>query len=601
MSKSEILIFGGTSEGRLAVKTLDEGTGGYFYSTKENYQKIDYRHGHHISGTMTCEEIKDFCRNNHIKVIIDAAHPFASELHSNIAKVSDSLKIPVIRLERNYCDLEGEGFDICENFTDAVTKLKKDGVTRLLALTGVETISRLKDYWTENTTYFRVLKREDSIRKALSYGFPESQICFYEPGGTADLIKKLQPQAIITKESGESGGFEEKIEAAKKSGVKIYVVKRPDLSPSFVNVYGQYGLRMEIEKLLPGFFPLHIGFTTGSCATAAAKAALISLLYGKQLKEIDFTIAAGERMRMDVESVSRSADSGKATVIKYSGDDPDVTNGCRITAEVRHSDSGSINFLRGKGVGVVTLPGLGVKVGEPAINPKPREMMVSELNSLYKGGLDVTISVENGETITDKTFNGRVGVEGGISIIGTSGIVQPFSHEAFIDSIRRQINIAKATGCDMIVMNSGGKSEKFMKTLYPQLPSQSFIHYGNAIGETLSEVEKSGIRKVSIATMTGKAVKLAEGNMDTHSHKVTFNKDFLTDVALKEGCSQKALKIISEINMARDLLTAFDESDKIKFFNGIVKLCHRNCKKYFGGTLHSFIISEDGEILASHS
>ena len=415
---------------------------------------------------------------------------------------------------------------------------------------------------------------------------------------TAKLIEEIWPDAILTKESGDTGGFSEKVEAAAKRGVIIFAVRRPKLPDRFIVVDGRHGLRREIEQRLPEFYSLHTGFTTGSCAVAAAKAALTALLTGDKRNEVSFRIPEGETMRMAVENVEIGSDSATASVIKDAGDDPDVTNGCRISATVSYASHPGISFHGGKGIGTVTLSGLGLDIGEPAINPVPRKNISDELSAIYQGGLDVTISLENGETLCDKTFNPRVGITGGISIIGTTGIIRPFSHEAFIDCIRREMDVALAMNCSCVVINSGGKSERFMKALYPDLPPHAFIHYGNAVGETLEIAEAKNVPRLAIGVMLGKAVKLAEGNMDTHSHKITVNREFLKSVAKEAGCSQASLAIFDTFNLARELPALLDVADSSKFFPRLLELCHRHCSKIFHNTLEMALLADDGKILS---
>ena len=355
--------------------------------------------------------------------------------------------------------------------------------------------------------------------------------------------------------------------------MKVFVVRRPKLSDNFIVVDGKHGLRREIEKLLPEFFPLHTGFTTGSCAAAAAKAALIALVFGEKLNEVSFKIPEGETMRMPVEAVVVNSQSAAASVIKDSGDDPDVTDGCRIIAIVSYSSRPGISFHGGRGIGTVTLPGLGLKVGEPAINPTPRKNIQNELSSIYAGGLDVTISLENGEVLCDKTFNSRVGVVGGVSIIGTTGIIRPFSHEAFIDCIRREMDVALAMNCDCIIVNSG-------------------------VGETMEIGREKNVPKMAIGIMLGKAVKLAEGNMDTHSHKVTVNRAFLKSLAKNSGCSDDALQVIDRFNLARELPSLLNEEDSALFFPALLTLCHKHCAEIFSNILESVLLADDGKVLS---
>ena len=593
-----ILVFGGTTEGRIAVETLDEGSGKYFYSTRGNLQNIECAHGEHIHGAMTEPDMASFCSSNDIRLIIDAAHPFASSLHSTIERVSHKLGIPVIRLERRYPYADYEKIVWCESFQEAITAMEAEGIERLLALTGVQTIKKLKPHWSRHQTWFRILNREESIEIAAAEGFPADRVVYYDETSLDSLLKSIRPDGIITKESGETGGFIEKIEAARQYGIKVFVVKRPKLSDDFIIVDGRHSLRREVEMLLPEFYPLHTGFTTGSCATAAAKAALVALLTSKKVNDIDFRIPDGETMHMQIESVTTCGDAAIATVVKDAGDDPDVTNRSRISVKVSYAQHEGIRFFGGEGIGTVTIPGLGLPVGEAAINPIPRAMMVSELSALYNGGLDVTISLDGGAEIAKRTFNPRVGVFGGVSIIGTSGIVQPFSHEAFLESIRREMKVALANNCQMVAVNSGAKSEQFMKALLPELPQQAFIHYGNAIGETMSIAMDCGIKHLIIGLMLGKAVKLAEGNLDTHSHKVTINKEFLKSLAEECGCSEKAKEGIDALSLARELPSFLSQEDAALFFPEVLRRCHSQCAAIYKGRLDAILFTDDGKTLS---
>ncbi|MDE6342693.1 MAG: cobalt-precorrin-5B (C(1))-methyltransferase CbiD, partial [Muribaculaceae bacterium] len=324
----------------------------------------------------------------------------------------------------------------------------------------------------------------------------------------------------------------------------------------------------------------------------------MALLTGKKVRDIDFKIPEGETLHMPVESIMVEKDSAIACVIKDSGDDPDVTDRSLISVEVSFAEHEGIRFFGGEGIGTVTLPGLGLPVGEAAINPVPRSMMSSELSAIYDGGLDVTVSLQGGEELAERTFNPRVGVVGGVSIIGTSGIVRPFSHEAFLESIRREMKVALANGCEKVVVNSGGKSEKFMKALFPELPQQAFIHYGNAIGETMKIAEECGVKHLIIGLMLGKAVKLAEGNMDTHSHKVTVNREFLISLAAECGCSKDTEEVIANLSLARELPSHLNEADAGCFFPELLRSCHLHCSEIFKGKLDAVLIADDGKILS---
>ncbi|WP_196009345.1 cobalt-precorrin-5B (C(1))-methyltransferase CbiD, partial [Parabacteroides distasonis] len=561
-----ILILGGTTEGRVAVRVADEAAATYYYSTKGTLQSIECAHGIRLTGAMNAEEMECFCRDHAIKLLIDAAHPFAQVLHQTIEKVSKCLQIPVIRYERRYPPRD-EDLIWCDSYADAIHQMENKGIQRLLALSGVNTLAPLRPYWRSHTTWFRILEREESLSLAEKQGFPQERLVFYREGeDELKLLEQLHPDAILTKESGFSGYFTDKVNAARQFGIPVFVVKRPALPEIFYRVYGEDGLRKQIERLLPEFFPLKSGYTTGACATAAAKAALLALLSRKEQTESQITLPSGEQITLPVAYTEWAGCSATCTVIKESGDDPDVTNhsrirvtvqlsldasGCAIAVaeschgdgtavpsrwhkratvmaqeeycqETESDDTGRVIFQAGEGVGTVTLPGLGLKVGGPAINATPRKMIRQELIPLLPSPDSVaivTVSVPGGEELAKRTFNPKLGIIGGISIIGTSGIVRPFSSDAFIASIRKEASVAKAIGCETLVINSGAKSERYLRSLYASLPPQSFVHYGNFIGETLKIAADLGFKQVILGIMIGKAVKLAEGFLDTHSKK----------------------------------------------------------------------------------
>lgn len=604
-----ILIFGGTTEGRKAIKVCDEATKPYYYSTKGNLQKVDYAHAICVTGGMDEEGMLLFCKEKDIKLIIDAAHPFAEGLHQNIAIVSNRLNIPVIRLQRNYPEHE-ENILWFDSYEEAINYLKKNKINNLLALTGVNTISKLKPYWKKYNCWFRILDREESHSIVNSEGFPLDKIIYYKQGeNETSLLELLKPDAMITKESGESGGFNEKIDAAIKLDIPVLVVKRPTLSPSFISVYGENGLRKQIEALYPNFFELRTGYTTGTCATAATKAALIALLTNEKQSEVSITLPNGEWVHVPIHSTMISKKEACSTVIKDSGDDPDVTNGQEIVSTVcLNNNHKGIRFLQGEGVGKVTLPGLDSAIGEPSINKTPRMMMKREVYKVFrhhqdrlpdmslKTGIDITISVPNGEELALKTFNPKLGIDGGISIIGTSGIVKPFSSEAFVSSIRREMMVAKALGCKRVVINSGAKSERFVKEQYPDLPSQAFIHYGNFIGETIKIASDLDFKYLTMGIMIGKAVKLAEGFLDTHSKKVVMNKEFLSEIARQANCSAEIVGTIKNITMARELWNIIPEQGN-SFFSLLKDKCHKVCSPLFPkGELDILLIDEEGRI-----
>ncbi|MBQ6956990.1 MAG: cobalt-precorrin-5B (C(1))-methyltransferase [Bacteroidales bacterium] len=597
-----ILILGGTTEGRLAVRVADAAGSPYWYSTRGTLQQIECKNGTHITGALDEAAMTAFCQEHAIRLLVDAAHPFATELHQTVASVAESLDLPVVRVERTYSD-ETESIRWCIDYADAIRRLEADGITRLLALTGVQTIGKLRLFWERHDCWFRILRREESLVKAVQQGFDPMRLVYYEEEEDAALLARLQPQAILTKESGDSGGFAQKVAAAQAAGIPVYAVRRPALPASFEVVTGEHGLRKAIERRVPGFFPLRSGFTTGACATAAAKAALLTLL-GKPVGEtIPICFPDGEHLSLPVADVHLQphflSDEATATVIKDAGDDPDITNGQAIVVTVAFSDEPGIHFLQGEGVGRVTLPGLGLPIGGPAVNRVPRQMIEQELTALYDGGLDVTISVPGGRELAQRTFNPKLGIVDGISIIGTSGIVRPFSNEAFVDAIRREVEVAMAVGTPQLVINSGAKSESFLKKRFPDLPPQAFVHYGNFIGETLQIAADLKVPKVTMGIMLGKAVKLAEGHLDTHSKSVVMNKGFLKEVAAEAGCSPATAAAIDRLTLARELWKGLPSDDLRLFLSAILVRCVAACAAvYPAASLTILLLDEEGNTFA---
>lgn len=584
-----ILVFGGTTEGRKAVEVLEEAGTPYYYSTKTGEQDIVLHNGQRTDGALDAEAMRLFCREHDIRLIVDAAHPFASRLHETIA----SMGLPVVRYERIYPPRD-EDITWIDDYTDIVAA-DLHGKT-LLATTGVQSIGKLKHLEAQGVRIvYRILNRESSILLAHEQGATDDQLCYYEDGA-------MPPAGVILlKESGLSGGFAEKVAEARAQGMRIIALKRPRLS--FVNtVNGPYGLRRMVEKLLPAFYPLHSGLTTGTCATAAAVAATRQLLTGETPAEVPVVLPDGETIMVAV-GYQRE---GCAYCIKEAGDDPDVTNGIEVRAEIRPTPGPSLNggewlvIEGGEGVGRFTLPGFDFPPGSPAINKGPREMIRNNLERLItplptgRGqGWVCTISVPQGAEIARRTFNPRLGIEGGISIIGVSGIVKPFSEEAFIDSIRKCMTVAKASGTERVVINSGGKSERFVKALYPTLPTQAFVEYGNFIGATLTIAHELGIRQLTLGVMLGKAVKLAAGHLDTHSRKATMDKNFMAGLLREAGCNLD----ISDITLARELWDRLPDDKRQAFASTVIRHCADHCQPLLpDGELTILLIDDYGKI-----
>ncbi|ADE83041.1 cobalt-precorrin-5B (C(1))-methyltransferase CbiD [Xylanibacter ruminicola] len=575
-----ILVFGGTTEGRKAVEVLEEGGSPYFYSTKTGEQDITLQHGVRIDGALDEAAMMHFCTEHGIRMIVDAAHPFAALLHQTIAKTASALSLPVVRFERIYPPC-----DPAITWIDDYTQIPHD-IHSLLATTGVQSISKLKPLAADGISiFYRILNRPSSIALALKQGATQAQLCYYDDPNDIPV----QADAILLKESGLSGGFTEKVVAAKACGMRVIAIKRPEQPKSFIVVDGPYGLRRMVEKLLPEFYPLHSGLTTGTCATAAAVAACIRLTSGEMPAEVPVMLPNGETIHVAV-----SYGDDYVACIKEAGDDPDVTNGIEVRAQVTESDH--FEILGGEGVGRFTLPGFDYPPGEAAINKAPREMIRQNLERLKMedGRLKIVISVPQGAEIARRTFNPRLGIEGGISIIGVSGIVKPFSEEAFVDSIRKCMTVAKASQSARVVINSGGKSERFVKALYPELPQQAFVEYGNYIGETLKIAHELDIRSITLGVMIGKAVKLAAGHLDTHSKRATMDKAFISEMLHEAHCDID----ISDITLAREIWERLSPEQQQDFADVIISHCAAYCQPLLpNGELTILLIADDGTIL----
>lgn len=617
-----ILILGGTTEGRLAVNTLDESGCPFYYSTRGDEQEVSLHHGIRLQGGMDAEAMEQFCRQKGIRLLVDAAHPFAEELHRNVATVGQRLQVPVIRLERIYPPRTACPVIWCAGYDEAVKKIQQSHPASLLLLTGVQSIARLAALWKDENIrcHCRILDRDSSRLLADRQGFPRERLCYYHEGEDERIVmEQLHPEAIILKESGLSGEFKEKVEVATSLGIQVFAIQRPPLPPSFITVTGRHGLRRQVEQLLPEFYPQHTGLTTGTCATAATVAAVWKALDDNTPDTFPVLLPDGEILTIPARPTERilSAD-GKTVVasaftVKDAGDDPDITNGMTIEARVTlHLSSAatsttplSIHIDGGCGVGRVTLPGLGIEVGQAAINATPRRMIENSIRHLLHSlpmkanpvSIDVLISVPGGEEIARRTFNPRLGIEGGISIIGTSGIVKPFSTDAFIRSIAKSMEVARATGSPRVVINSGAKSERFVRAYYPELPPQAFVHYGNFIGETLKLADSLKVPRITLGVMIGKAVKLAEGHLDTHSRQVTMNRNFIISMAREAGCGEDVYTRINGITLARELWDLIPASLLPTFAQTVIDHCYHHCAPLLPhGELTILLISEDGRI-----
>jgi cobalt-precorrin-5B (C1)-methyltransferase len=306
---------------------------------------------------------------------------------------------------------------------------------------------------------------------------------------------------------------------------------------------------------------LRTGFTTGACAAAAAKAATRCLLAGggDMLTEIETTLPNRMKVRFALARCQREGDAILASVIKDAGDDPDCTHGAELVATVTPMADPGVQIRGGAGVAVVTKPGLGLEVGAPAVNPVPRkniiEMVSEELTAAGSTtGVVVTLSVPGGEEMAKQTLNARLGLLGGISILGTSGIVQPYSTAAYKASIIQAIDVARERGLATLVVTTGGKSEAYAMKLLPALPEEAFIQMGDFVGITLRHCARRGIERVVIVGMMGKLSKMADGKMQTHAAGSEVNMALLAQLASELGAPTELIAAITAANTARHVL-----------------------------------------------
>jgi len=352
---------------------------------------------------------------------------------------------------------------------------------------------------------------------------------------------------------------------------------------------------------------LRSGFTTGACATAATKAALQTLLTGeKPPSEVEIRLPNGQHVSFPIKFISRTKDLVMCGVTKDAGDDPDITNGLDILSSVRLNRQipfGEVQFLPGEGVGRIAITGHELAIGEPAINPVPRQMIrqvvMAALNDseAHYGGISVAISVPGGEDIAKRTLNPRLGIEGGISILGTSGIVVPYSEDAYLDSIRQSIQIAMKNGCSEVVLNSGSKSETFLKTERADLPELAFVHYGNWVGRAIEFAAKEPLcERISVGVMLAKATKLAAGNLETSSRQVSVDRHFIADMARQAGYSQNLCEQIAELKLVRGITELIQFGKGEPFYEALAKTCHQVCKQVGGQKpLVFYLISMSGQ------
>jgi cobalt-precorrin-5B (C1)-methyltransferase len=349
---------------------------------------------------------------------------------------------------------------------------------------------------------------------------------------------------------------------------------------------------------------MRTGYTTGACATAASVAAARWLLFGEVVDRVTIRLPVGRDATLEI--VGRERDDGRAgcAVRKDGGDDPDVTHGAEIWARVARGGGPGVHFAAGPGVGTVTRPGLGLEIGGPAINPVPRAMMREHLTALAPDvvagdGLTVEVSVPNGAVLAKKTLNGRLGIVGGLSILGTTGIVQPYSTAAWRASVGQAVDVAAASGQRHVVLSTGGRSEQFAQRLYPGLPEVAFVEMGEFTGYALKRCAERGVTAVTLSGMIGKMSKIAAGHFMTHVAGNQVDPRFLAEIAYEAGARPAVVEEVRGANTARHVQEIALREGLSGLFRRIAELVIARGDALLGGALalECLVFDFDGTVL----
>ncbi len=354
---------------------------------------------------------------------------------------------------------------------------------------------------------------------------------------------------------------------------------------------------------------LRTGYTTGTTATAATKGALYALIEKKPVEQVTVSLPKGRTATIKIAWTKVDDGGNKATcaAIKDGGDDPDATHGAEICSTVSFSNKiGRINIDGGKGVGRVTKPGLGLDIGKAAINPTPMKMLEQAVREvateqLKKLGVDVMISVPKGEEIAKKTDNPRLGILGGISILGTTGIVLPYSTASFAASIRQGLDVAIAMGADTAVLTTGGRSEDFAKVLF-KLPDHCFVQMGDFAGYSIKQCASKKLRKAIIAGFIGKLTKMAMGVKQTHVAGSHVDMEFMARLAAECKVPPKVVQEIKGANTARHVSEIITKNNVTGYFDLVCKKVYEQMSEHSKGQLDIDVVmfEFDGQVIGRY-
>ncbi len=342
------------------------------------------------------------------------------------------------------------------------------------------------------------------------------------------------------------------------------------------------------------------GFSTGACAAAAAKLAVLNLFSNNKILETEVWFPEDKYFRFKANSLKKKDDFVEVTVKKFAGDDPDVTNGAIIGAKVFKNNTNRITILGGKGVGTVTKKGLAVSPGNPAINPVPQLMIRKNIEEITdQRNITVEIFVVNGEELAKKTFNKKLGIIGGISILGTTGIVKPVSVEAYLASIDVELNVAKANNIDTVILVTGRTSEKIAKS-FLNFPEEAFVTMGDHIGFSLKKAVEKGFESIYIVGQFGKFTKIASGEFQTHVKYSNIYIANLINFLSESERSPDFIKLIKNTISARHVFETAVERGFDDLLKNVTKQVALNCYKFIKGKkkVKAFLVGYKGGLYA---
>ena len=626
----KVLVFAGTTEGRKIAEWLDEHRIESYVSVATEYGSTlleACKHIHVLCGRMDEREMEAFLVEKQIDVVVDATHPFAKVVTENIQSACEKCGAEYMRCLRSF-DVSEEMSDhmkIVSSIPEAVSFLERTSGNILIS-TGskeLQEYTKLTDY--KERCYARVLSVQESVEKSIALGFEGKHLIAMQGPFSKEMniamLKSVDALYFVTKESGKTGGFYEKMEAARACNVTLIVIGRPaEEGESVGEVCAKLQEFSELHKsakqqksegvqeagddrsihqntpyIWKAQKQLRTGYTTGSCAAAAAKAAAHMLFTGEEIQEVSLTTPSGVKLYLDVQDIVKTEHAVYCAIRKDSGDDPDVTNGTPVYAFVSMTSvngetyplpdvfgmtSGSskdrsseepwgiperpnIVLKAGRGIGRVTKKGLEQRIGEPAINVVPRQMICGAVwEELKASGLaddlpvEIVIWIPEGEALASKTFNPRLGIEGGISVLGTSGIVEPMSEKALTDTIFLDMKMKREQGYAYCFVVPGNYGVDFLRESIGYTEEKT-VKCSNYIGEVIDDAVRLGMKGILLVGHIGKLVKIAAGIMNTHSKQADGRMEILAAHAAMAGArrevSERLMQCVTTVD-AIDIL-----------------------------------------------